>query len=199
MSNVDESPWIWFLGDHTQVLKEKEKFFVACLRPPYEIGDSQAIAMQWQQRNVQKSVLHMQKVALLPIKPIAFWHSRCRRHHCCYKSPCWQIQGDSFGAHPLEFLQQSLLIDPGLITVGKIAGFLRHRDLCLKIWDLQVKNSRFEEDDKHTKWHSETQEKRSTSGLTKWAIINGDVLDWYLLDSSPLDLPLLLNVLEYDL
>ena len=46
MSNVDESPWIWFLGDHTQVLKEKEKFFVACLRPPYEIGDSQAIAMQ---------------------------------------------------------------------------------------------------------------------------------------------------------
>ena len=95
----------------------------------HEIGDSQAIAMQWQQRNVQKSVLHMQKVVLLPIKPIAFWHSRCRRHHRCYKAPCWQIQGDSLGAHPLEFLQQSLLIDPGLITIGKIAGFLRHRDL----------------------------------------------------------------------
>ena len=167
----------------------------------HEIGDSQAIAMQWQQRNVQKSVLHMQKVVLLPIKPIAFWHSRCHRHHRCYKSPCWQIQGDSLGAHPLEFLQQSLLIDPGLITIGKITGFLRHRDLCLKIWDLRVKNSRFEDDDKHTKWHSETQEKHSKPGLTKWGIINRDGLDWYLLDSSPLDLQLLLllNVLEYDL
>ena len=46
--------------------------------------------------------------------------------------------------------------------------------------------------------HSETQQKCSKSGLTRLAIINGDVLDWYLLDSSPLDLPLLLNVLEYD-
>lgn len=46
--------------------------------------------------------------------------------------------------------------------------------------------------------HSETQQKCSKSGLTRSAIINGDVLDWYLLDSSPLDLPLLLNVLEYD-
>ena len=167
----------------------------------HEIGDSQAIAMQWQQRNVQKSVLHMQKVVLLPIKPIAFWHSRCHRHHRCYKAPCWQIQGDSLGAHPLELLQQSLLIDPGLITIGKIAGFLRHGDLCLKIWDLRVKNSRFEDDDKHMKWHSETQEKHSKPGLTKWAIINGDGLDWYLLDSSPLDLQLLLllHVLEYDL
>ena len=37
MLHVGEFPWSWFLGDHIQVLKEKEKFFVACLRPPWNM------------------------------------------------------------------------------------------------------------------------------------------------------------------
>ena len=36
-SNVGEFPWSWFLGDHTQVLEEKEKFVVACWRPPQNV------------------------------------------------------------------------------------------------------------------------------------------------------------------
>ena len=32
MSNVGEFPWSWFLGDRTQVQKEKENLVVACLR-----------------------------------------------------------------------------------------------------------------------------------------------------------------------
>ena len=37
VSNVGEFPWSWFLGDHTQVLEEKEKFVVVCLRPPQNV------------------------------------------------------------------------------------------------------------------------------------------------------------------
>ena len=34
IANVGEFPWSWFLWDHTQVQKEKEKLVVACLCPP---------------------------------------------------------------------------------------------------------------------------------------------------------------------
>ena len=44
MSNVGEFPWSWFLGDRTQVKKE-----VVC-----------SIVVQWRQRNVHKSVMHVQ-------------------------------------------------------------------------------------------------------------------------------------------
>ena len=37
MSNVDKFPWSWFLRDHTQVLKEKEKFVFSYLRPPQNV------------------------------------------------------------------------------------------------------------------------------------------------------------------
>ena len=34
IANVGQFPWSWFLWDRTQVWKQKEKFVVACLRPP---------------------------------------------------------------------------------------------------------------------------------------------------------------------
>ena len=37
MSNVGEFPWSRFLGDHTPVLEEKEKFVVTCLRLPQNV------------------------------------------------------------------------------------------------------------------------------------------------------------------
>ena len=37
MLNVGKFPWTWFLGERTQVKKEKENFVVARLRPPWNM------------------------------------------------------------------------------------------------------------------------------------------------------------------
>ena len=148
---------------------------------------------------MHKKVCCTCKVVVLLIKPIAFLTFSLPSLLSLLKLPAERSKGIPWVLIHWNSCSSHYFIYPGVITTGKIAGSPRHRDLCLRIWDLPAKDSRFEYDDRHRKWHSETQEKCSKSGLTKWAIINGDVLDWYLLDSSPLDLPLLLNVLEYDL
>ena len=59
--------------DHIQVQKERGNFVVArvtsCLKR--EIRHFHVVVVQWRQRNVQKSVMHVQSCCLV-IKPIAF-------------------------------------------------------------------------------------------------------------------------------
>ena len=52
-----EFPCSWFLEDRIRIYKEKEKLVVAYLRPPQnmKLGN-----VQWRERNVQKSVMHVQ-------------------------------------------------------------------------------------------------------------------------------------------
>ena len=42
--------------------------------------------VQWRQRNVQKSVMHVKSCCLLPIQPVAFLTSLCRRRRGILKS-----------------------------------------------------------------------------------------------------------------
>ena len=65
MSNVGEFPWSWFLGDRTQVQKEKENLVIACLRP-------------LQQKSTRKKNLLFYWINLLLL-----WRFRCRRSRRC--------------------------------------------------------------------------------------------------------------------
>ena len=79
MSNVSEFPWSWFLADHTQVLEEKEKFVVACLRPsqnvklgiitPYSCSDGKEM-YKLKKRDARAKLLFCRSNLLF------FWRSR---------------------------------------------------------------------------------------------------------------------------
>ena len=61
MSNVGESPWSWFLRDYTSFERERKirfRLFTSSIQR--EIRHFQAVVVQWRQRNLQKSVLHVQ-------------------------------------------------------------------------------------------------------------------------------------------
>ena len=62
LSNASELFWSWISINHIQVHKEKENFVIACLRPSQNVklGIFNVVAVQWRQRNVQKSVMHVQ-------------------------------------------------------------------------------------------------------------------------------------------
>ena len=73
MSDVGDFSYSWFLGDRTQVKKEKEKFVVACLLTSYikrEIRHFHVVVVQWRQRNAWCKG----KVVVLLNKPIAFFY-----------------------------------------------------------------------------------------------------------------------------
>ena len=68
-----EFPCSWFLEDRIHIYKEKEKLVVAYLRPPQnmKLGN-----VQWRERNVQKSVMHVQSCfAYSKYVYIIFWTS----------------------------------------------------------------------------------------------------------------------------
>ena len=63
LSNATELFWSWISIDHIQVHKEKYNFVIACLRPSQNVKlyrHFHAVFVQWRQRNVQKSVMHVQ-------------------------------------------------------------------------------------------------------------------------------------------
>ena len=73
MSNVGEFPWSWFLGEYTQVLEEKEKIFVACLRSPQNVKLGIITPYLCSDGNeMYKKAWWTCKVVVLLIKPIAF-------------------------------------------------------------------------------------------------------------------------------
>ena len=74
LSNKGELSWSWIPKNYSQVQKTKENFVMACLHPPLNVKlgiNFHVIIVQRGQRNVQKSVMHVQSCCLL-IKPIAF-------------------------------------------------------------------------------------------------------------------------------
>ena len=62
LSNASELVWSWMSINHIQVYKEKQKFrhclFTSSTKR--EIGHYHLVVVQWRQRNVQKSVMHVQ-------------------------------------------------------------------------------------------------------------------------------------------
>ena len=73
MWNVGEFPWNWFLGDNSQVLEEKKKFFVACLRSPQNVKLGIITPYLWSDgKEMYKKAWCTCRVVVLLIKPIAF-------------------------------------------------------------------------------------------------------------------------------
>ena len=105
-SNVGRFLWSWFLHDCIEVQKKKKKVSVWCSLSPQNV--------QWRQRNVQKSVMHVQScyfvnhaqpTGFLPSSlpspsslhklqiPIERFHMTSRQPYWCSKTmkrrPCW--------------------------------------------------------------------------------------------------------------
>ena len=55
-------PWSWFLGDRTNKFRKRQKSssLLVNISIKNEIRHFHVVVMQWRQRNVQKSVMHMQ-------------------------------------------------------------------------------------------------------------------------------------------
>ena len=72
--------------------KEKES---CCLvfpsLPNREIGHFHVVVVQWQQRNVQKRVKHIQGCCFANLNQFLFCRSRWRRHCCCLSSLVMKI------------------------------------------------------------------------------------------------------------
>ena len=80
--NVGEPSKGWIPKNHIQVQKEGGNFVVACVLPLYNVklGQFHVVVVQWRQRNVPKSVMHVQSCCFGYYTYLLLWRSRCR---CC--------------------------------------------------------------------------------------------------------------------
>ena len=75
-SNVDNFLWIWILKDCIEVQKKKKR----------EIRYFHVVVVQRRQRNVQKSVMHVQSCCFANLNLLLFCRSHCRRRRRCLSS-----------------------------------------------------------------------------------------------------------------
>ena len=68
--------------------EKKKKVVVLCSRPRQNVnlGTFTLVVLQRQQRNVQKSVMHVQSCYFAILNLLRFCHSRCRRRRRCLSS-----------------------------------------------------------------------------------------------------------------
>ena len=73
--------WIWILKIFIKVQEKKTKVAVVCSRPPQNVkfGIFYVVVMQWRQRNVQNSVMHVQSCCFAKLNLLLFYRSRWRR------------------------------------------------------------------------------------------------------------------------
>ena len=60
-----------------------------------EIGHFHVVVVQWQQRNVQKSVMHIQSSCFANLNQFLFCHFCWRHHHCCLSSLMKNLLSDT--------------------------------------------------------------------------------------------------------
>ena len=68
------------LGNSSEVVS-KGRYLVFTFSTKREIRHFHVLVEQWRQRNVQKSVMHVQSCYFANLNLLLFWRSRCRR--CC--------------------------------------------------------------------------------------------------------------------
>ena len=75
--------WSWILKDWIKVQEKKNEVVVLCSHSPQnvEFWHFHDIVVQWQQRNVKKSLMHVQSCCFANLNPLLFWHSCRQRHH----------------------------------------------------------------------------------------------------------------------
>ena len=79
--NVSKCFWSWILKDCIKVQEKKKKVFVFCSRPRQNVKLGSFV--QRRQRNVQKSVMHVQSCCFADLNLLLFCHCRCRRRRRC--------------------------------------------------------------------------------------------------------------------
>ena len=83
LSNVGELSCGWILSKNIQVEIQKRKINCRCMFTlSIKLENSQLYVkvVQWQKRNAEKSVMHMQSCCLANLNLLVFWCSRCRRN-----------------------------------------------------------------------------------------------------------------------
>ena len=71
--------WSWIPKDCIEVQEKKKKVVVLCSRSKH----FHVAVVQWRQRNVQKSVIHVQSCCFANLSLLLFCRSRCRRPQRC--------------------------------------------------------------------------------------------------------------------
>ena len=111
--------WSWNLKDYIKVQEKKKKVVVFCSpsSTKREIRQFHVVVVQRRQRNVQKSVMHVQSCCFACLNLILFCRSRCRRRRRCVNSLLFHRRLWGGG--------RALLPSPQYITVR-----------CPKVWPL---------------------------------------------------------------
>ena len=88
-SNLGNFFWSWVLKDCIEVQKKKEeesRCLVFTSSTKGEIRHFHVVVVQWRQRNVQKSVMHVQSCCFANVNLLLFCRPRCRRRRRCLSS-----------------------------------------------------------------------------------------------------------------
>ena len=88
LSNVGELSWSW-IPEKPHPSSEWERKFHSSLFTSSikrEIRHFLVVVVQWRQRNVQKSVMHVQSCCFANLNLLFFWSSRCRRRRRILRS-----------------------------------------------------------------------------------------------------------------
>ena len=88
LSEVGELSWSWIPEKPYPSSEWESKFhsslFTSSIKR--EIGHFLVVVLQWRQRNVQKTVMHVQSCCFANPNLLFFWTSRCRRRHRILRS-----------------------------------------------------------------------------------------------------------------
>ena len=93
LSNVGELSWSWIPEKPYPSSEWERKFHSSLFTPSIkrEIRHFLVVVVQWRQRNVQKSVIHVQSCCFANLNPLLFWSSRCRRRRRILRSPLFEV------------------------------------------------------------------------------------------------------------
>ena len=88
LSNVGEPPWSWISRNHSQGSKREIKFRRCLFTSSFnrKIRHLHVVVVQKQERNVQKSVMHVRSCCFAYQTNWFFWSSRCRPRLWIFKS-----------------------------------------------------------------------------------------------------------------
>ena len=84
--NVGKSFWSWILKHYQSSRKDKESRLVFTSSKKREIRHFHVVVVQWRQRNVQKSVMHVQSCCFVNLNLLLLCSSRCRCRRRCLSS-----------------------------------------------------------------------------------------------------------------
>ena len=118
----------WILTDCIEVQEKKSKVVVLCLptsSTKREISQFLVVVVQWPQRNVQKSVMHVQSCCCANLNLLLFCRSRWRRRRRCLSSLMFDCYPPR---HPFFCLTPSLISTQWSIP-PKFATFETRREL----------------------------------------------------------------------